>query len=135
MGLQKHTRQYKKVDKANDNHFHIRNKRLTNVGAPIHNDDATTKKFVTDLLKTKASKTYLKTELGKKADKSKLSDYVLKSDLNKAISDIKDIKVSSNLYYALYKDKSVIQIKICIMHCIKINVSSKSKFVLCIIQR
>jgi len=70
-----------------DNHFHIRNKRLANVSAPIDERDATTKKFVTDLLKTKASTTYLKNELGKKADKSKLSDYGLKSDLNKAVSD------------------------------------------------
>ena len=52
-----------------NNHFHIRNKRLTNVSAPVEGTDATTKKFVTDLLKTKASTTYLKNELGKKADK------------------------------------------------------------------
>ena len=38
-----------------DNHFHIRNKRLTNVGDPIESTDATTKKFVTGLLKTKAT--------------------------------------------------------------------------------
>ena len=63
-----------------ENNFNIRNKRLTNVSAPVEGTDATTKKFVTDLLKTKASTTYLKNELGKKADKSKLSDYVLKSD-------------------------------------------------------
>ena len=66
-----------------DGHFHIKNKRLTNVGVPVDGTDAVTKRFVTDLLKTKASTTYLKSELGKKADKSKLSDYVLKSDLNK----------------------------------------------------
>jgi len=71
-----------------DGHFHIRNKRLTNVGVPLEETDATTKRFVTDLLKTKASTTYLKNELGKKADKSKLNDYVLKSDLTKAISEI-----------------------------------------------
>jgi len=71
-----------------DNHFNIRNKRLTNVGVPLEESDAVTKRFVTDLLKTKASTTYLKNELGKKADKSKLSDYVSKSDLNKAISEI-----------------------------------------------
>jgi len=71
-----------------DGHFHIRNKRLTNVCVPLEDTDAVTKRFVIDLLKTKASTTYLKSELGKKADKSKLSDYVLKSDLNKAISEI-----------------------------------------------
>ena len=36
-----------------DEHYHIKNKRLTNVSAPIDNSDATTKKFVTDLLKQK----------------------------------------------------------------------------------
>ena len=29
-----------------DEHYHIKNKRLTNVSAPIDNSDATTKKFV-----------------------------------------------------------------------------------------
>ena len=71
-----------------DNHFHIRNKRLTNVTAPVSDDDATTKKFVTDLLKGKAGTTYVKNELAKKVNKSTLGDYVLKSDLNKAISDL-----------------------------------------------
>ena len=71
-----------------DNHFHIRNKRLTNVAAPVSDDDAATKKFVTDLLKGKAGTTYVKNELAKKVNKSTLSDYVLKSDLNKAISDL-----------------------------------------------
>ena len=71
-----------------DNHFHIKNKRLTNVSAPVEGTDAVTKKFVTDLLKTKASTTYLKKELDKKVNNNTLSDYVLKSDLNKAISDL-----------------------------------------------
>ena len=46
-----------------DEHYHIRNKRLTNVSAPLDYNDATTKKFVTDLLKTKAGSTYVKNEL------------------------------------------------------------------------
>jgi len=71
-----------------DNHYHIKNKRLTNVAAPVDDRDVTTKRFVTDLLKTKAGTTYVKNELAKKADKSKLSDYVLKSDFNKVISDL-----------------------------------------------
>ena len=71
-----------------DNHFHIRNKRLTNVAAPVSDDDVATKKFVPDLLKGKAGTTYVKNELAKKVNKSTLSDYVLKSDLNKAISDL-----------------------------------------------
>ena len=88
-----------------DNHFHIRNKRLTNVGDPVESTDATTKTFVTDLLKTKASTTYLKNELGKKADKSKLSDYVLKSDLNKAISEINKAITELNTIISALKPK------------------------------
>jgi len=88
-----------------DNYFHIRNKRLTNVGVPVEGTDATTKKFVTDLLKTKASTTYLKNELGKKADKSKLSDYVLKSDLNKAISEINKTITELNTVISALKPK------------------------------
>jgi len=85
-----------------DNHFHIRNKRLTNVGVPLEDTDATTKRFVTDLLKTKASTTYLKSELGKKADKS---DYVLKSDLNKAISEINNAISELNTIITALKQK------------------------------
>ena len=48
---------------TSDEHYHIRNKRLTNVSAPVHYSDATTKKFVTDLLKTKAGTTYVNNEL------------------------------------------------------------------------
>ena len=36
---------------------------MTNVSAPVDNHDATTKKFVTDLLKTKAGTTYVNNEL------------------------------------------------------------------------
>ena len=71
-----------------DSHFHIKNKRLTNVSPPVDDHDATTKKFVADLLKTKAGTTYVKNELAKKVNKSTLSDYVLKSDLNTVISDL-----------------------------------------------
>ena len=88
-----------------DGHFHIRNKRLTNVGDPVESADAVTRKFVTDLLKTKASTTYLKSELGKKADKSKLSDYVLKSDLNKAISEINKAVTELNTIISTLKPK------------------------------
>ena len=46
-----------------DEHYHIRNKRLTNVSAPVDYNDAATKKFVTDSLKTKAGTTYVNNEL------------------------------------------------------------------------
>ena len=71
-----------------DRNFHIKNKRLTNVSPPVDDHDATTKKFVADLLKTKVGTTYVKNELAKKVNKSTLSDYVLKSDLNQTISDL-----------------------------------------------
>ena len=46
-----------------DEHYHIRNKRLTHVSHPVDSSDATTKKFVTDLLKKKAGTTYVNNEL------------------------------------------------------------------------
>jgi len=88
-----------------DNLYHIRNKRLTNVAAPVDDQDVSTKKFVTDLLKTKAGTTYVKNELAKKADKSKLSDYVLKSDLNKAISDLSKAITELNRAISAMKPK------------------------------
>ena len=54
-----------------DEHYHLKGKRLTNVSAPVHNHDATTKKFVTYLLKTKAGTTYVNNELA--ALKNKVS--------------------------------------------------------------
>ena len=48
---------------TSDEHYHIRNKGLTHVSAPVDYSDATTKKFVTDLLKTKAGTTYVNNEL------------------------------------------------------------------------
>jgi len=85
-----------------DGHFNIKNKRLTNVGFPLEQTDAVTKRFVTNLLKTKASTTYLKSELGKKADKS---DYVLKSDLNKGISEINKAITELNTLISALKPK------------------------------
>ena len=71
-----------------DSHFNIKNKRLTNVSPPVDDHDVTTKEIVADLVKTKAGTTYVKNELAKKVNKSTLSDYVLKSDLNTTISDL-----------------------------------------------
>ena len=56
-----------------DQHYNIKNKRLTNVCAPVDNSDATTKKFVTDILKTKAGTAYVNNELAKKANKSNVN--------------------------------------------------------------
>ena len=56
-----------------DEHYHLKAKRLTNVSAPVDNHDATTKKFVTDLLKTKAGTNYVNNELAKKASQSSVN--------------------------------------------------------------
>ena len=64
-----------------DNLFHLQNKRLTNISAPMNDHDAVTKKFVADLLKTKAATTYVNNELAKKTNSSALKDYALITDL------------------------------------------------------
>ena len=56
-----------------DEHYHLNNKRLTNVSAPVDNHAATTKKFVTDLLKTKAGTIYVNNELAEKASQSSVN--------------------------------------------------------------
>ena len=55
-----------------DQHFHLENKRLTNLAPPVDNNDAVTKKHLTDALKAKAGTNYVNKELAKKANKSYL---------------------------------------------------------------
>ena len=64
-----------------DQHFHLENKRLTNLAPPVDNNDAVTKKHLTDALKVKAGTNYVNKELAKKANKSTFNDYALKTDL------------------------------------------------------
>lgn len=45
-----------------DEHYHIKNERLTKVSAPIDNNDVTTKKIVTVFLETKAGTSYVRNE-------------------------------------------------------------------------
>ena len=52
--------------------------------------DATTKKFVADLLKTKAATTYVNNELTKKANSSALKDYALITDLGTLAIEFND---------------------------------------------
>ena len=73
-----------------DNHFDLQNKRLTNISAPMNDHDATTKKFVSDLLKTKAGTTYVNNELAKKANSSALKDYALITDLGTLAIEFND---------------------------------------------
>ena len=93
-----------------DKHFHLQNKRLTNLSAPINDHDATTKKFVADLLKEKAGTTYVNNELAKKANSSALNNYVLKLDLpsNNALEDyalITDLEILAIEFNDALKDK------------------------------
>ena len=55
-----------------DQHFHIGNKRLTNLAPPVDNNDAVTKKHLADALKAKAGTNYVNNEPAKKANKSDL---------------------------------------------------------------
>ena len=73
-----------------DNHFHLQNKRLTNISAPIDDHDAVTKRFVSDLLKTKAATTYVNNELAKKTNSSALKDYALITDLGTLAIEFND---------------------------------------------
>ena len=73
-----------------DRHFHIKNKRLTNVSPPVEDHDATTKNLVADLLKAEARTTYVNNESAKKANKkyvnsvvsSSLQDYYTKAEID-----------------------------------------------------
>ena len=71
-----------------DEHYHLNNKRLTNVSAPVDNYDATTKKFVTDLLKTKARTTYVNNELAKKASQSSVNKALAALNLNEKVKKL-----------------------------------------------
>ena len=73
-----------------DNHFDLQNKRITNISAPMDDHDAVTKKFVSDLLKTKAATTYVNNELTKKANSSALKDYALITDLGTLAIEFND---------------------------------------------
>ena len=56
-----------------DQHFHLENKRLTNLAPPVDNNDAVTKKkHLADALKVKAGTNYVNNELAKKANESDL---------------------------------------------------------------
>ena len=99
-----------------DNHFDLQNKRLTNISAPMDDHDATTKKFVSDLLKTKAGTTYVNNELAKKANSSALKDYALITDLgtlaiefNDALKDKVDLEQVDNKtkqYITVYAEEN-----------------------------
>ena len=63
-------------------------KKCTNVSVPIDDSDATTKKFVTDLLKTKAGTGYVNNELAKNTNTTTLKNYALEKDLQALASEV-----------------------------------------------
>lgn len=99
-----------------DEHYQIKNKRLTNVSAPIDNSDATTKKN-TDLLKTKAGTTYVNNELAKKANQSNVKTALaLKTDkfeltaLNNAVNTL-DANKTNNADFVTFSQNIATQIE------------------------
>ena len=52
-----------------DRHFHLENKRLTNLAPPVDKNDAVTKGHLIDALRAKAGTNYVNKELAKKANK------------------------------------------------------------------
>ena len=99
-----------------DNHFDLQNKRITNISAPMDDHDATTKRFVADLLKTKAATTYVNNELTKKANSSALKDYALITDLgtlaiefNDALKgkvDYNDLETKTHPFITVYAEEN-----------------------------
>ena len=78
-----------------DEHYNIRNKRLTHVSAPVDFYDAATKKFVIDILKTKAGTTYVKNELAALKKRVKVLESTV-GELQKAVEfDAKQLKLVS----------------------------------------
>ena len=99
-----------------DNHFDLQNKRITNISAPMDDHDAVTKRFVADLLKTKAATTYVNNELTKKANSSALKDYALITDLgtlaiefNDALKDkvdYNDLETKTHPFITVYAEEN-----------------------------
>ena len=78
------------IKRRPENHFDLQNKRISNLSAPMDDHDAVTKRFVTDLLKTKASTRYVNNELAKKTNSSALEDYALITDLGTLAIEFND---------------------------------------------
>ena len=55
-----------------DRHFHLEDRRLTNLAPPMDKNDAVTKGHLTDVLKAKAGTNYVNKELAKKVNKTDL---------------------------------------------------------------
>ena len=55
-----------------DRHFHLEDRRLTNLAPPVDKNDAVTKGHLTDALKAKAGTNYVNKELAKKVNKTDL---------------------------------------------------------------
>ena len=55
-----------------DRHFHLEDRRLTNLAPPVDKNDAVTKGHLTDALKAKAGTNYVNKQLAKKVNKTDL---------------------------------------------------------------
>ena len=55
-----------------DQHFHLEDRRLTNLAPPVDKNDAVTKGHLTNALKAKAGTNYVNKELAKKVNKTDL---------------------------------------------------------------
>lgn len=73
---------------TNDNHFHINNRRLTNVSPPVNDNDAVTKKFMSNELKKKAGTIYVTNELNKKMN---TSNSYTKTEINNTLATKADL--------------------------------------------
>ena len=58
--------------RTTDRHFHLEDRRLTNLAPPVDKNDAVTKGHLTDALKAKAGTNYVNKELAKKVNKTDL---------------------------------------------------------------
>ena len=75
-----------------DEHHHLKGKGWTYVSAPVDNHDATTKKFVTDLLKNKAGTSYVSNELAKKASQSNIALAALNNKVKKLEATVGELQ-------------------------------------------
>ena len=64
-----------------DRHFHLEDRRLTNLAPPVDKNDAVTKGHLTDALKAKAGTNCVNKELAKKVNKTDLQSKELHHSL------------------------------------------------------
>ena len=86
-----------------DRHFHLEDRRLTNLAPPVDKNDAVTKGHLTDVLKAKAGTNYVNKELAKKVNKTdlKVKSYITvwaEGNLRRSLGNISEN--NSNLQWS-----------------------------------